>query len=214
MSEDKYFSTVNEFREETPAKKMITTAIKEIIPVKGSKFAFTLSLTLAVMFSLKIGIAENTIEILLSIVDKLFAALLAIFGFLFTIYSLLLVFLNESYIQKLSQIAYNKETSYLKKSTTYFESILFLYFITVGISGLLLIFLLCCTKTFVLTSNWVLNDTLAVALLILYFTIVFRVFYELKSAIYNTIVLFRLSLAYKILAIAEKEKEDQSNDKD
>lgn len=47
----------------------------------------------------------------------------------------------------------------------------------------------------VLVGNYI-KDT---ALMILYFTFSFRVFYEVKSTIYNTIVLFRASIAYKFI---------------
>lgn len=52
---------------------------------------------------------------------------------------------------------------------------------------------------FRLTTNWLFDCLFATALMILYFTFSFRVFYEVKSTIYNTIVLFRASIAYKFI---------------
>lgn len=214
MNEDRYFSTIEEFNKHTPAKKMIITALKEISPTKGNTFGFILSFVIGLAFAIIIGVDNDTVTITLSIVGILLNVLLAIFGSLFAVYSILLAFLNDSYIKKLSVIKYNSGTSFLKTSTTYYESILFLYFIALGITGVLLLFLNCIKIDFILTKSLAFNNICASILLTLYFTFVFRVFYELKSTIYNTVVLFRASIAYKILALIPREEEGQNNDTD
>lgn len=184
---------------------MIIVALKEITPTKDNWFSFALSLILGIILAIKIGIAENTIELLLPIIEKILEIYLAIFGILFTVYSIILAFLNDSYIEKLSQIDDDDGSSYLKSSTTYYESVLFLYFITLGVTGILLLFLYCLDRNYVLTSSLLINNMLAILLLFFYFTLIIRVFYELKSTIYNTIELFRKSVAYKLLSLAKKE---------
>ena len=203
----KYTKVIEEFIEETSAKKMIVAA-----PKKGGVCAFVLTTIFSVIFSLKLGIDYNTVELAKSFVEILINILLAIFGCIFAVYSILLAFLNDSYISKLAKIEEQNQISYLKNSTTYFESILFLYFIGLSLSGLLLLFLNCIEPDFTITNNHMLNNTLAILLLITYLAFIFRIFYELKSTIYNTIVLFRSSIAYKLLDYMKEE--DSENDKD
>lgn len=217
MKDDKYFSTMEEFIKTTTARKMILTALKEIKPVKSNWIGFLLSIILAIIFGAKIGISSNTVPILLEVTGIILNIVLAIFGSMFAVYSILLAFLNDSYIKRLSKIAYKNgdnddSISFLKVSTTYYESILFLYFIALSITLIILLFLNCIKPNFTLTSNLILNNILATISISLYFTFIFRVIYELKSTIYNTIVLFRASIAYKILDFSCEEKEGDSDD--
>lgn len=191
---------------------MILSALGELIPKKGAKFGFVLSFILSILISTKIGFDDKTVILTLSIVQIILNVHLAIFACIFAVYSILLAFLSDSFIKKLLTIDYEEKTSYLKTSTNYYESVLFLYFIAIGITGVLSLFLNCIEPNYVLTSNHMLNNSLAVILLIFYFTFVFRVFYEVKSTIYNTIILFRSSIAFKILAIEQSEREGHNND--
>lgn len=50
-----------------------------------------------------------------------------------------------------------------------------------------------------LTPYLYVDNALASIGLLVYFSFTFRVFYEMKSTIYNTIVLFRTSIAYKFI---------------
>ncbi len=211
MNEEKYFTTIEEFTEETPAKKMIAHAFGEIIPNKNNWVAFVISFILGIFFAVIIGINENTVKILLSIVGVILNVLLYIFGYLFTIYAILLAFLSDNYIKELSKLKTDGVSS-LKTSTKYYESVLFLYFIGLSITGVILLFLNCVVNEWILTENYLVNNVLAILLLTIYFTFIFRIVYELKSTIYNTIVLFRESIAYKILIIFKKEKEGEHND--
>ena len=222
---EKYFSTIEEFEKETPAKDMIIKALKEIKPDRENPWVFIISAVLALLLAFRIGWIGNAVTISLIVVSFLFNALLPIFAVLFTIYSLLLAFMNEEYIRELASIKERSEdVSFLMEGTSYYESILFLYFIGVGITGALFLYLNCIDSEFGVTAFWVTNkaakatayvvdSVLAVVLLTFYFFYVFRIFAEIKSIIYNTIVLFRASVALKLLNIVRKETNDGNNDK-
>lgn len=210
---EKYFSTIEEFIVITPAWKLIFAAFKEIKPTKKNIIVTIISLILAIVFAVRIGWYGNSVTLSLLVIGFLFNALLPIFGFLFTIYSLLLAFMNEDYIRELAKIDAEEKLSYLKKSTSYYESILFLHFIGVGITGVLYLCLNFINVNTELTSSRVLNNGLATFFLFWYFLYTFRIFLELKSTIYNTIVLFRASVAYKLLLIAKNESAGENSDK-
>ena len=67
---------------------------------------------------------------------------------------------------------------------------------------------------YILTQSDLANSIMAIALLLIYYTFSLRVIYELKSTIYNTVLLFRASLAYKILSFVEEKKSEEKNDDD
>lgn len=68
---------------------------------------------------------------------------------------------------------------------------------------------------YILTQSDLANSIMAIALLLIYYTFSLRVIYELKSTIYNTVLLFRASLAYKILSFVEENKtSEEKNDDD
>lgn len=204
----KYFSTINEFINEMTADKMIKYAFNEIKPTKKNKHSTIMIIIVSLFFSFVVGISHNTVNIFLSIVESIMSVLVGIFGIIFTAYSIILAFLNDSYLKALSEIK-DSEISYLKKSTTYYESVLFLYFIGVMVNMAILIFLKCIDADYVISDNNIFNTTLAIILLSMYFMYIIRITYELKSTIYNTITLFRANISYKLLEFAEKEKKKQ-----
>ncbi|MEG1564555.1 MAG: hypothetical protein RR365_12645 [Bacteroides sp.] len=123
-------------------------------------------------------------------------------------------------MKRLAKIEVKGKGSQLKQSTTYYESVLFLYFINIGITGGANLLMVCLEPNFRLTTNFVFDTWLAVILLLVYFAFSFRVFYELKSTIYNTIVLFRASIEYRFIDFSveddssntNNEEEDKNND--
>lgn len=212
---NKYFSTVDEFKMTQPAHKLIAHALKELRPSRGSRFAVCISFILGFSFALWVGLSNETIDLTLDIASRFLAVQLAIFGCVFAVYSILLAFLSDSYMKRLSNISSNEGSSMLKDSTTYYESVLFLYFINIGISGLIILALTCLSLDFRLSDNLRLDTVLATVSLLVYFSFCFRTFYELKSTIYNTIVLFRASIAYKFLDFGlEEDKASEGDNQD
>lgn len=67
---------------------------------------------------------------------------------------------------------------------------------------------------YILTQSDLANSIMAIALLLIYYTFSLRVIYELKSTIYNTVLLFRASLAYKILSFVEENKTSEEKKDD
>lgn len=208
---DSYFNTIKEFRETQPARKLILCALKEIMPTKGNRTGFVLSFIVAVGFAIIVGCAADTVKLLSNAAGILMNVQLAVFGCVFAVYSILLAFLSDGYMQRLAKINANGTTSLLKQSTTYYESVLFLYFINIGITGVVNMLTVCLDPNFRLTTNLGLDTGLAIFLLLIYFMFSFRIFYELKSTIYNTIVLFRASIAYRFIDFSVDDDSDDTN---
>ena len=209
-----YLDVIKEFRETTSAKILILRAFKEILPNRQNWFGFVLSFSLAVIFSGIISHSPNTVRLTQEISSTLLNVELAVFGCLFAVYSILLAFFNDSFIKKLGRLKAKGKYSTLKEYTMYYESALFLYFSGVGITGSVLLFCKCVEPYFQLTKNVDIDTWSAFVLLVIYLGFSFRVFYEVKSAIYNTICLFRASIAYKFIDFTDGESIDKNNKND
>lgn len=211
---DNFFKTVEEFKETQPARKLIVCALKELRPTKNDWFASFISVVFSVLFSIWIGFSIDTVSTLSAICDKVINAQLAVFGCIFAVYSILLAFLSDGYMKRLSRIQVAGKMSMLKKSIVYYESVLFLYFISIAVTGLVILLTECISPNASLTGVLLWDNILATIGIFIYFVFTFRVFYEIKSTIYNTIVLFRASIAYRFLDFSiEDDKKDIDEDK-
>ena len=211
---DDFFKTVEEFKETQPDRKLIACALKELRPTKNDWFASFISVVFIILFSIWIGFSIDTVSTLSAICDKVINVQLAVFGCIFAVYSILLAFLSDGYMKRLSRIQVAGKMSMLKKSIMYYESVLFLYFINIAVTGLVILLTECISPNASLTNVLLWDNVLATIAIFIYFVFTFRVFYEIKSTIYNTIVLFRASIAYRFLDFSvEDDKKDRDEDK-
>lgn len=205
-----YSHTIEEIIEKSPARVFIKRALKGIIPAKNvwecSIFVF---MCLAGAFvSYKVAFVPETVELVSKLCGHLIEIQLALFSCIFAVYSILLAFLSNDYMKRLSKIKGTDGTSSLKQYTTYYESVLFLYFINIAATGALLLATDFLPVDASLTMALDFDNELAFLGLFLYFSFSFRVFYEIKSTIYNTIILFRYSIADRFMSFAN---EDEAN---
>lgn len=180
----------------------------ELIPNKNNWFAFVLSLCVGVMLAVFIGTGDNTVALSREICSIFLDIQTVLFGIVLTVYSILLALLSDSYIKKLIRIGYHEQTNYLSESTRYYEAALYIFFVAMIISLCVRFVLICIPDYYLLVNTMWINECLASVLLSVYFTFSFRVVYELKSVIANTVLLFRSSLLFKINEFAESENKD------
>ena len=206
----KYSKVISEIVNIESANKLIVKAFKQLRPVKGNRFGFNISLLLALFFAFGIGFSEKTVSLAKQIIGIILEIQLSVFGTVFTVFSIFLAFMNEDIIQKLASIDNHECTeSMLKTSIEYFESILFLYFLGLCFTGIASFFANCISENYRLTSVLALDNALISIILTMYFFFSFRLFYEIKSIIYNTIVIFRTKISYKLLSFAQNESNEK-----
>ena len=187
-----YSSAAAAFTEERSVRKQIWDSIcTELLPNRKNWFGAVFSTALALILSFILATSEETV----SLMD----VQIAIFGCIFAVYSILLAFLSDSYVERLLCIDYHSKSSYLQASTRYYESALLIYFVAILLSLTCKLLLECMSECYVLTSNHMFNEALAAILLFIYFLFSIRTIYELKSIIANTLLLFRTSIQFKIL---------------
>lgn len=202
-----------EFVEEKPVWKLIFQSIKqEMLPDKKNWFGAAFSVIAGMILAYIVGTSEDTVLLTTKICETFLDVQIAIFGCIFAVYSILLALLSDSYIKKLLHVDYHNRSSYLKASTRYYESALFIYFVAIGVSLILKVAVQCMSEDFVLTNNHLFNEVLACILLLFYFAYSIRAVYELKSIIGNTLLLFRTSLAFKIQTFKEESEDTIEKD--
>ena len=206
-----YVAAAAEFSDERSVWKQIWGAIRnELFPNAKNWFGLVFSVFLSALLAYVIATSEETVTLLENVCGTLLDVQIAIFGCIFAVYSILLAFLSDDYIKKLLQIDYKNHSSYLKRSTMYYEAALFIYFVAIGISLVYKLIVQCMPQYYVLTENTILNEILAGICIFVYFVYSIRAIYELKSIVGNTLLLFRTSLQYRILAF--RGNDNQEND--
>lgn len=195
-----YSSAAAAFTEERSVRKQIWDSIcTELLPNRKNWFGAVFSTALALILSFILATSEETVSLSQNICGILMDVQIAIFGCIFAVYSILLAFLSDSYVERLLCIDYHSKSSYLQASTRYYESALLIYFVAILLSLTCKLLLECMSECYVLTSNHMFNEALAAILLFIYFLFSIRTIYELKSIIANTLLLFRTSIQFKIL---------------
>lgn len=205
-----YQTAIEEFQDERPVWKQIWAAIiTEFTPDKKNWFGAAFSFVLALILTIIIARSEETVSLAGKICGILLDVEIALFGCVFAVYSILLAFLSDEYVKKLLEIDYYRQTNYLRKSTEYYEAALFIYFVAIGISLVYKLTIECMPQNFALINSELANEIVAGVLLFPYFTYSLRTIYELKSIVGNTLLLFRASIQYKIIAFVKEDKEEK-----
>lgn len=208
MSEQEfdYSRVMEEFIDDRAVWKQILGHLKtELLPDKRNWFIFAFSALSGIVLATFVGTVDDTVTLAREISTIFLDVQIALFGCIFAVYSILLAFLSDKYVKKLLQLDYHSQSSYLSKSTRYYEAALLIYFVAIILSLAMKIILLCTPEDFLLTNNMVLNESLASIFLAVYFSFSIRVICELKSVVANTLLLFRSSIAFKIRDFAEED---------
>lgn len=204
-----YLKAMEEFLDNRKIWEQILGHIKnELFPDKRNWLVFMFSLLFGVVLALIVGLGNQTVVLAQEISTIFLDVQIALFGCIFAVYSILLAFLSDKYVKKLLKIDYNQQSSYLSRSTRYYEAALLIYFVSIILSLCIKIILVCIPEDFLLTSNMVINEVLASMLLAVYFVFSVRVICELKSVVANTLLLFRSSIAFKIQSFSEEDNDE------
>lgn len=193
-----------------PSSYYIKEAIKELIkPQKSEIFWWIVSVIISVPTAYIICFSYKTVVLTDTILNIFLGIQLALFGVVFTVFSIILAFFNDNMLKTLSRIEMeNKDESYLTKNLSYYEKILFLYFINIIVTLMGIIIVKLTDENFVLISK-TFSDISAFIVSLLYYLFSLKVLLEIKSMIYNTIMLFRANLSYKFVGFLQDSDEDK-----
>lgn len=206
-----YDSVINELINNETSGSIAKRALKELTPDKKSGFVvYWVIITVSLIISTQVSFSQNTLLISQNIIKELLSVQLALFGCIFTVYSISLAFFSDNYLKRLSHIMDDNKANFLTSSIKYYESVLFLFFISICLSIIVMIYLMSLPENFRLFNN--LKDvSIASFGLSIYLLITLRIIFEIKSTIYNTIKLFRVHIAYKFIDFKNDEIVEYKN---
>ena len=179
---------------------------------KKNLVGFFVPLFIGAIAAIYVATIEQTVSITEQICDTLLTAQLSIFACILTVYSLMFALMSDNYIKNMVRAQADSETSYLKRSISYFENVMYLYFIAIAASLMVKLVLICISHHFRLTESLLADEIIAGVLLTGYFVFSFRTIYEVKSIIGNTALLLRASIAYKMMEFQKQEMEPADKD--
>lgn len=204
---------IEEFTELVSSRTMVVKSFSKIKVCKENAIVSIVIAVISFVLSYSIVMQNNTIIIATDIIEFLFTIIMAVFGILLTVYSIVLAFFNEDFMKRLAKIDIDGKSA-LKDNTEYLESILYLYFISIFTSVIILVFFKSVNGYFKITKDFRLNNLLAIFFIAVYLTYNLRIIYELKSTIYNMAMIFRHGISYKLLDLEKKrQKEEKQADK-
>lgn len=204
-----YKQAARELIDIPPSLQIIKEAFGEINFQEGERIWWFISLILSTWISWRTCFSYNTVEFTRTIINDFITIQLALFGIVFTVFSIILAFFNDNMLKTLStKQLKHKEESALKTYLTYYEKVLFLYFVNISITFAIKMFVVTISNDFII-YNKVFSDILSFIILLTYYTFSIRVFFEIKSIIYNTISLFRINLSYKFIDFFEQDKDEK-----
>lgn len=213
-----YDDAINEFKHSPSACIMLKQAFKELVPQRNGQgkwdgiWILVIDIILSIFFAIRISFFMDTLSVFAEIIDKMIDIEIAIFGCVFTVYTVLLAFFSDDFMKRLAEIKVNQKESYLQGAINYFGSVLFLWFLNISITAFGYFFTKSFDKSWCLVDDITINNIMSTGLLFLFFSFSFRVFFELKSTIYSLIILFRSSIAYRFLEYKKSDMHDIEND--
>lgn len=209
-----YSNIIKKLTSEEKASSMITNAFKELIPQKKNDYIIGLViLSFSIIIAALVSFSQDTQYISQNIVKELLSVELALFGCIFTVYSISLAFFSDNYLKRLSHIMDKSKADLLTSSIKYYESVLFIFFLGICLSIAVIILLISLPENMRVFYN-IMDEITAFTCLLMYLSLTLRIIYEIKSTIYNTISLFRVHIAYKFIDFNNEEMVDNINNQE
>lgn len=199
------------------SNELVVNSFKEIIPKLNSLPIFLFVIVISFSFSLYLGTSQETVTMFRETSGILSEFMMAIFGIIFTVFAIFQALLTDDYLNVLldrDPSSTQADDTFLSSNYAYLEHMLAIYFFVMAIDLVITLAISTIPDNFVISSVNGLNNTLAVLLLTIYFSLNLWVAVELKSIIYNVSKLFRIFLMSRIVGKAENnsnEKEEGEN---
>lgn len=197
---DKWEQAMEELEFGGSSKQSIIEALGILSFKQSGAFYWSIAIVLAVAIISFINIRYATI--FNSLIDTIIIVQLAIFGAIFTLYSIILVFFSDSLTNFLIDFDSKCNLNKFREFTSYYGDLLYVIFTSILVSILYKIILLRGDEYFTVECF----PYVGIVLGIIYLIFVLRCILEIYSAIFNTISLFKISMHIKIQALQNKEK--------
>ncbi|MDU4711924.1 MAG: hypothetical protein E6Y16_02230 [Veillonella sp.] len=197
---DKWERAMDELEFGGSSKQSIIEALGILSFKQSGACYWSIAIVLAGVIISFINIRYTTI--FNSLIDTIIIVQLAIFGAIFTLYSIILVFFSDSLTNFLIDFDSKRNLSKFREFTSYYGDLLYVIFTSILVSILYKILLLRGDEYFIEDCFVYVEKGLG----IIYLVFVLRCILEIYSAIFNTISLFKISMHIKIKNLQNKDE--------
>lgn len=204
---------IEQLRTRDEIKNVIKRAISEVFSFKSNKILKYVAIFLALILSYLIDKSNNTCSLIREIFIDFNVMQTAIFGILFTGYSIFQALLDERIIVSLLTVSENdnSEVSFLKRINEYFANTMLIMFSTIMLNLFIIIFLK--IDVFISIVNRMYNFKYLFFYIsyVFIFIINFFCFIEVKSFIFNIFNIFNLQCANKAYQYIENQTREEES---
>lgn len=219
---EEYRAVIEEYSVEETNKDLFMRALKEIMPNRKNFLGWIIAVVCSSATILELQYSANSLKLIEELVEFFSTIQLGILGVVFTVYSILLVFLSKKYIKITAIMEKNlTETgkSVLKDFTDYYEIVLFLNFFALLFTVIIYIVVRFGVELYIFLHTGIecilpniCLDVFLNMLLWLYILFSIRIIYEIKSLIYNTMIVFRMSMVINLIDIGQEDDREENKE--
>ena len=158
-----------------------------------------------------IGLSENTVDLFSDISEMIMGVILAIFGVVFTGYTLLQAFINNDFLLRLVENTVKEgeaEKSKLQETNENFVAIMMLNLAAIIVTLFLGIIVKALPSDFNIFAVHGVNNAVATVAMEIYLVFLFTIIWETKSFIFNIFQLFNMHSVSRIIQILQGEEEE------
>lgn len=194
-----------ELLDEKYLENQLKEAFTEIAINKKNWKIATLSICIGLVISISVVLQNTSCDIESKIVDIFLTTELACFACFYTVFSVVMTFMQGDNLKIFLATADDKHVSMLNKAVSYYESVSCLYFIGIVTSVVYKIVLISKTANIIACYLSSFNDCIYNTLFYLYYVLFavysaysIRIILEIKSMIKNTSIVLRAGLDCKV----------------
>nr|DAY64410.1 MAG TPA: Protein of unknown function (DUF3169) [Caudoviricetes sp.] len=193
-----------------PSEKLLLRAIKGLKVEKKDIKSRCILVFICLILGTAVGIHKDTVIIFRDNVDTILNILLALFGVIFTGYSLLQAFMNKKMLLQLledTKVDENgEEKSRLQDINENFVYLMLLQVVGIMTALIIKIVLLCVADNFTLFMSIIINNIIAMGLISAYFIFIGIILWRTVSFVSSIFQLFNIYAVTRVLEMIDEEE--------
>lgn len=179
------------------SKMALRDAMKEIFS-KGNRISSSVILFVSLSLSIWVSMADGTVNIAAGIIDILLNVVLAIFGIVFTGYSIFQAIMDKDLLINLFSIRDKTGNTQYVTIHNYFLNVLLLNTVCISLSVIYLIVIKIVPVDLTVFNSVIISNVIFSVLFSIYVFFALLLTYEIKSLVYNVYQLFNISAGFQV----------------
>lgn len=207
---EKVVKNAEKLTEKSSSSKVFLKSLKILKPNKRNFLRKMIMGLIEVLIAVIMANRQNTVELTETVFQIIITVVMALFAVVFTGYAFFQALINDKLLISMV-VAGDNEKNKLSESNIYFAEIMIFQIMCLLLDLFIVIFAIILPKDWVLFSNALFNEILAMVGISFLLHCNIEGIWEMKSFIFNIFQFFNLH-AYSRIAIFQKEKLDQKDE--